>query len=83
MVCHILCPECSEDLSEIYSFYKLIKNIYCENLLKTKETIDLSKIDFKVDILKDFEFILEAVNIKNHCCIIHIIGETDFDTLFD
>jgi hypothetical protein len=84
MVVHILCPECSEDLAEIYPFYNLVKSKYCEILLSdTKNYIDIDKIDIKNDIFIKFEFILEALKIGNMCCRVHILGNTEFDTLYE
>ncbi len=83
MVVFILCPECSEDISEIYPFYSLVKNRQCEEIIKnSKVKIDVDKIDFKLDIFSNFEFILEALHINNMCCRLHIIGNTDFDSLY-
>lgn len=80
MVVYILCPECSEDLAEIYPFYDCVKNRFCEKILSDKN-IDFDKVDFKSDILVKFEFILDAVNITNMCCRSHIIGATSFDSI--
>lgn len=80
MVVYILCPECSEDLAEIYPFYNLVKNKLCEKILDTVD-IDVDKVDFKTDILVHFEFILQALNITKMCCQAHVIGSSDFDTL--
>ena len=83
MVCHILCPECSEDLGAIYPFYDTVKNLYCHKLMENNERIiDVDKIDFKTDILKNFEFILKAVGINKMCCVIHILSTSDFDSIY-
>ncbi len=79
MVCHILCPECGEDLAEIYPAYEATKNKYFENIMKEHGNIDIDKIDFKADILPALDFIFKALRINNHCCRIHILGVTDFD----
>lgn len=80
MVVYILCPECSEDLAEIYPFYNLVKNRFCEKLLKHSD-IDVDKIDFKSDILVKFDFILDALHITNMCCRTHVLTNTEFDTM--
>lgn len=83
MVLHILCPECSEDLAEIKPFYDAIKDKYIEKLLKEqKKPIDINNLDIKSDVIKHFDFIFNALKIKNHCCRIHILGDMDFDTLY-
>ncbi len=79
MSVHILCPECSEDLSEIFPAYEKIKTAYFEKIIKKHGEIDLDKISLKNDILPSMDFILKALYIKNHCCIIHILGSTDYD----
>ncbi len=79
MVCHILCPECSEDLAEIYPAYEAVKNAYFEKLLKKHGNIDIERIDFKADVLPGIAFIFKALHINNHCCRIHVLGVTDFD----
>jgi DNA-directed RNA polymerase subunit N (RpoN/RPB10) len=85
MVVHILCPECSEDLAEIYPFYILVKNAYCEKLLKKNDKFPIhpDKMDFKSDILENFAFILNALHINKMCCRVHILGNTEFDSLYD
>jgi hypothetical protein len=82
MVVHILCPECFEDLAEVYPFYVSVKNAYLRSLMsENKKPIDINKIELKSDVLKDTSFIFEAVDIKNMCCRIHILTNTDFDIL--
>ena len=83
MVCVILCPECCEDLGEVYLFYDLVKKYYIDEILeKNKLKIDVDKIDFKKDVLVNFEFIFEAIKINNTCCRMHILGSTNFDSLY-
>lgn len=80
MVVYILCPECSEDLAEIYPFYELVKNKFCDEILNDMN-IDIDKVDFKTDVLVKFEFILQALQIDKICCLSHVLGSSDFDTL--
>lgn len=80
MVVYILCPECSEDLAEIYPFYENIKEKFCEKIL-SDSNIDIEKVDFKNDILVKFEFILKAMNITKVCCVSHVLGASSFDSL--
>lgn len=83
MVCFILCPECSEDLAEIFPAYEIVKNKHCENILnKNKNSISIDKIDFKKDLLVNFEFILKALRITNMCCVQHILGNVEFESLY-
>jgi DNA-directed RNA polymerase subunit N (RpoN/RPB10) len=82
MVVHILCPECNEDLSEIYPFYNEVKVKFCKKILSEESAIDVDKIDFKSDILVKFDFILNGLKINKMCCRSHILGNTEFDTLY-
>ncbi len=79
MPVHILCPECSEDLADIYPAFEKIKNAYFDKLLKEHGNIDLERVSLKEDILPGLSFIFKALHINNHCCRIHILGTTDFD----
>lgn len=83
MICYILCPECGEDLAEIYPFYELIKNRYFEKLISDNpDKIDMDKIDLRDDVLKGTAFIFEALRINKMCCRIHIMGIVDFDDVY-
>jgi hypothetical protein len=83
MVCHILCPECSEDLSEVFPFYEKVKQGYCNHLInEEKIPIHLDKIDLKMDIITNFGFIFNALRLTNECCRIHILGNLDFDSIY-
>ncbi len=79
MPVHILCPECSNDLGELYPAYEKVKIAYFDKLIKEHGNIDLEKIDFKADVLPGISFIFEALHINNQCCRIHMLGTTDFD----
>ena len=82
MVVHILCPECSEDLGEVYPFYSAVKTAYLKSLiLESKKPIDVNKIDLKADVLTDTSFIFDAIDINNICCRMHMLGNTEFDIL--
>jgi DNA-directed RNA polymerase subunit N (RpoN/RPB10) len=82
MVVHILCTECSEDLAEVYPFYVSVKNAYFKSLMsESKKPIDINKIDFKSDVLPDLGFVFEALDIKNMCCRMHILANTNFEIL--
>jgi hypothetical protein len=66
MVVFILCPECSEGLGEIYPFFEKVKESYIEHIMKTSgKKIDVDTIDLKANVLENFSFIFEALNIKN------------------
>jgi len=83
MVCHILCPECAENLGELYPFYEKVTEGYCEFLIKqNKDNIHIDKLYLKANIIQEFDFIFNALNIKNMCCRVHILGTLDFDSLY-
>ncbi len=81
MVLHILCPECNEDLAEIFPAYEEIKNKFITEISK-KDKIYPGKIELKPNIIPGFDFILEALGINKHCCRIHILGDTNFDNIY-
>ncbi len=78
MSVHILCPECEEDIGEIFTAYEKVKEAFFQKTMISSD-IDLDKITLKEDILPSVSFILKAFHIKNHCCIVHIIGATEYD----
>lgn len=80
MSCHILCPDCAEDLGEVYIAYRKIKDAYVEKELG-KYNYDIETVDLKSDVIKSVGFIFIALGIKNQCCRIHIMGSHDH-TLF-
>lgn len=81
MVCHILCPECSEDLAEVYPLFIKIKQGYCDYLInKKKNPIHIDKMELKLNVITNFEFIFDTLRINNPCCRIHMLGNTDFDS---
>jgi DNA-directed RNA polymerase subunit N (RpoN/RPB10) len=76
---HILCPDCCEDLADIYPAFNVVKNAFFDKIIKEHGNIDLEMFDFKAELLPGIAFILDALHIKNHCCRVHILGTTDFD----
>ncbi len=83
MVHHIQCPECREDIAEISQAYEIFKNSYIDSIIaENNQFIDIDKIDLKTDILNNFEFIFRALEINKQCCRIHMLGNTDFDSLY-
>lgn len=83
MVCHILCPSCSEDLAEVFPFYEKVKQGYCQYLIQQRKIpIHVDKVDLKSDVINNFGFIFDALKITNECCRIHILGNIDFDSIY-
>lgn len=82
MVCHILCPECGEDLSDKYYFFEAVKTGYVKDKVKKNDyPINIEKIEFKSNILEPLDFILNALELKNVCCRMHITTVVDFDSI--
>lgn len=79
MPVHVLCPECSKNISEVFPAYDKVKSAYFEKMIKEHGPIDLNRINLKEDVLPGISFIFEALHINNHCCRSHILGTTDFD----
>lgn len=79
----ILCPECNEDLGEIFQFFQVVKTAHCEKIIKNSSVdIDVDNIDLKPDFITGLDFIFKALRINNQCCRMHILGNTDFDDLY-
>jgi len=79
----ILCPECSFCLGEIYEFVILAKQGYYKKTLeKTLENTSPETLEICPNISKPIGFILDAVGVTNLCCRMHILGITNFDTIY-
>jgi DNA-directed RNA polymerase subunit N (RpoN/RPB10) len=81
MSCHIRCPDCGNDLAELFPAYEAVKMAYLEERQKKYGNIDLEKIDFCSEILPSFAFIFDALGVDLICCRMHMIGATDFDNV--
>ncbi len=80
MICHILCPECGEDLAEVYPAYRAIKDAHFKKIIddpKVGDIYDLETIELKSNVLTEISFIMEALRIVNSCCRVHIMGTHD------
>lgn len=83
MPCHILCPECGEGF-EMYKFINMVKQGYYKKLkddknIKTHPT----KLQLTSNITKPIGFIFDSVQLKNICCRSHMLGVTNFDTVYN
>lgn len=80
----ILCPECSFCLGEIYEFVNLAKQGYYKKTLeKTLEKTNVNKLEICPNVSKPIGFILDAVGVTNLCCRMHILGITNFNTIYN
>lgn len=81
MSCYILCPHCGNDLGSIFPAFQMLQvahnKLYCES----KKNIHPSKIDIKPSGIKDVGYILNALNLNNICCRMHVISYVDFDNI--
>ena len=82
MVCHILCPECSEDLGAVYLFYKkVVDGYYVEKYVSdNKNNVHIDKLDLKKDFIENFGFIFDALEITHMCCVMHMLGSLEFES---
>jgi DNA-directed RNA polymerase subunit N (RpoN/RPB10) len=75
MPCAILCYECNQDLGEIYDFFHLTMSSYYRYVIEKKKiSINPSNMDLKPNIIDNINFLFDALDIKNMCCKMHLIG---------
>lgn len=83
MPCHILCPECGECLGEVCDFITLARQGYYKSLGdKIPKDIKSDKLELCPNITKSIGFILDAAGLKLLCCRMHVLGMTNFDTVY-
>ena len=83
MVCHILCPECGECLGELYEFINLVRQGYYKSIApKSDKDILPEKLELCPNISTPIGFILDAVDLTNLCCRMHMLGVTYFDKIY-
>jgi DNA-directed RNA polymerase subunit N (RpoN/RPB10) len=70
---YILCPHCGEDLGDIHKFILEVQKKQNETLLQ-KNNIDPTKLILKPNLVKDINFILNALHLDNLCCRSHVLG---------
>ena len=78
----ILCPECCENIGEVSDFIHIAKQGYYQTLKKKIKDIDYKKLDICSDITEPIGFILDAVGLTNICCRMHVLGATNFDSIY-
>lgn len=79
MSCFILCPDCAENLGEVYDFINLAKNgLFKKHLENSKyKNFNPDKIALQPQILPNISEILDAVGLTHDCCRMHILGTTN------
>ena len=79
MPCHILCPSCGNGLSEVYDFIQIAKQGYYKS---EYDNINVNKLEISPNLTKPIGFILDAAGLNLICCRMHILGVTNFDTIY-
>jgi hypothetical protein len=75
MVCHILCPECAQDIGEVFPFFDAVRRGYFVCLANKKKTdIHVDKMDLHPDAVSNLD--------TNFCCRNHILGTADLDSIY-
>lgn len=82
MPCHILCPSCGNGLSEVYEFIDVARQGYYKSQKNGVNDVNVDKLKISPDISKPIGFILDAAGLKFICCRMHILGVTDFDSVY-
>jgi DNA-directed RNA polymerase subunit N (RpoN/RPB10) len=82
MACPILCPSCGNGLSEVYEFIVLAKAGFYKLTNHNKQNIDIDKLDLCPDVNKPIGFILDAAGLNLICCRMHILGVTNYNTIY-
>jgi hypothetical protein len=79
----ILCPECNENLGEVSEFINIAKQGYYKTILnEVLKTEKPDKVELCANVTKPIGFIMDAVGITNICCRTHILGTTNFSTIY-
>lgn len=81
MPCFILCPDCGENLGEVYDFIDLARQGFIKKIIfESKDFKEFSpdKMILNPDVVPPIKEILDAAELTNDCCRIHILGHTDF-----
>lgn len=81
MPCFILCPDCGENLGEIYDFIDIARQGYIKKVISTsKEYKNFSpdKMALNSNVIPPIGEIMDAVELSNTCCRVHILGYSDF-----
>ena len=79
---HNLCPSCGNCLGEVRDFVILSKQGYYKSLGTSVTSKNVDKIELCPNITKPIGFILDAAGLTNICCRMHIMGSTNFDSIY-
>jgi len=82
MPCHILCPSCGNGLSEVYDFIDIAKKGYYKSLGINLTNVNVNKLEICPNLTKPIGFILDAAGLNLMCCRMHILGVTNFDSIY-
>jgi DNA-directed RNA polymerase subunit N (RpoN/RPB10) len=82
MPCHVLCPGCGNGLSEVYDFINITKQGYYKSLGVNIANMNVNKLEICPNLTKPIGFILDAAGLNLICCRMHILGVTNFDSIY-
>lgn len=77
----ILCPDCGENLGEVFAFIDLARRGFIKKVISESEEFkefSPDKMILNSDVIPPIKEILDAAELPNDCCRVHILGHTDF-----
>lgn len=77
----ILCPDCGENIGEVYKFIDIARQGFIKKtILESEEFKEYSpdKMALNSNVIPPIKDILDAAGLTNDCCRVHILGHTDF-----
>jgi DNA-directed RNA polymerase subunit N (RpoN/RPB10) len=84
MASFIRCPECANCLGIYVDFVHEAKNkIYQKEVFEKHSDYDPEKLCIKPDILPDLSELLDALELKNTCCRMHILTKVNIDKIYE
>lgn len=85
MPCFTLCPDCGENIGAVYDFIDLARQGFIKKVVsESKEYKEFSpdKMVLNPNIIPPIGDILDAADLKNDCCRVHILANIDFHMNF-
>jgi DNA-directed RNA polymerase subunit N (RpoN/RPB10) len=81
MPCFTLCPDCGENIGEVYEFIDTARRGFIKMVIsQSKDFKEFSpnKMALNPNVIPPIGEILDAAELPNVCCRMHILGYTDF-----
>lgn len=86
MTSFIRCPSCNFCIGKYTEFFDLAKQaMYYEALYSDQSAykdFDPDKLSLIPNVAPPLEPIFDALDIKNRCCRMRLLGKTDFDKMY-